>query len=130
MLQTRSIPEPPKLEEMCIRLRKFLESADVEPHKALETVESIKQSVRPSPTGELAKMGLKPDMFLDGLRSYHIPLLSRMTGKLARPSYVYFEIAVLVDGCGCSYRWCAQKLGIPLGTVRSRLHRARKALNA
>ena len=40
----------------------------------------------------------------------------------------YRDVVVLVDVQGCAYEEAAQVLGIPLGTVRSRLFRARRLL--
>lgn len=41
----------------------------------------------------------------------------------------YRQVLWLVDVEGCSYRDTAARLGCPLGTVMSRLHRARRALH-
>ena len=45
----------------------------------------------------------------------------------AIPDY-YSEVVLLADVDGYAYREIAQRLGIPIGTVMSRLHRGRKRL--
>ncbi|WP_214416613.1 RNA polymerase sigma factor [Sphaerisporangium fuscum] len=54
-----------------------------------------------------------------------LALIRRAYAKLRRPEQ---EVFTLVIASGLSYEEAAQALGIPVGTVRSRLSRARKKL--
>jgi RNA polymerase sigma factor (sigma-70 family) len=57
--------------------------------------------------------------------------LSRpLAGALARLSRGDRDVLLLVAWGDCSYEEVAETLGIRLGTVRSRLHRARKQIRA
>jgi RNA polymerase sigma-70 factor (ECF subfamily) len=60
--------------------------------------------------------------FLDNL------LLEDITRAMDRLSDVHREIVVMVEVLGLSYDEVARDMDIPVGTVRSRLSRARKQL--
>ena len=49
---------------------------------------------------------------------------------LKRLPFHYLEVLILVDLEDMSYRETSEVMGIPTGTVMSRLHRARKSLQA
>jgi RNA polymerase sigma factor (sigma-70 family) len=53
-----------------------------------------------------------------------------LAGALARLSRGDRDVVLLVAWGDLSYEHAAQTLGVPIGTVRSRLHRARKILRA
>jgi RNA polymerase sigma-70 factor, ECF subfamily len=55
---------------------------------------------------------------------------SRLAAALADLPSIHQEVVALVDIDGLSYRETADVLGVPTGTVMSRLHRARKQLRA
>jgi len=57
-------------------------------------------------------------------------LARRVAAALDRLDERYREVVVLADMEGASYEQIAAALGIPLGTVRSRLHRGRLDLRA
>ncbi|HET6614217.1 MAG TPA: sigma-70 family RNA polymerase sigma factor [Kofleriaceae bacterium] len=57
-------------------------------------------------------------------------LSDEVTCALARLGDIYREIVVLADIDGLKYRDIAERLELPLGTVMSRLHRARCKLRA
>jgi RNA polymerase sigma-70 factor, ECF subfamily len=57
-------------------------------------------------------------------------LRSRVTAALARLDERYRQVVVLSDMQGSTYEEIAQALGIPIGTVRSRLHRGRLELRS
>lgn len=62
-------------------------------------------------------------------RSWHAGLLSdEVTDALDQLPTHYREVVDLVDLQGMPYKEAAQTLSIPLGTVMSRLHRARKIM--
>ena len=62
------------------------------------------------------------------------PMLQTLTPKaaaaLASLAPRYREAVTLVDLEQCSYRDAAARIGVPVGTIMSRLHRARKQLAA
>ena len=49
-------------------------------------------------------------------------------GALLKLPYDFRESVVLSDVVGLSYREIADAVGVPVGTIRSRIHRGRKAL--
>ena len=51
-----------------------------------------------------------------------------VTGALAKLPEPYRDVLLLVDIDGLTYREVAERLSIPIGTVMSRLHRARRHL--
>lgn len=57
-------------------------------------------------------------------------LRERIECALTRVSEEHEEMLRLVDLGGASYKEAATKIGVPLGTVMSRLHRARRAAAA
>lgn len=66
--------------------------------------------------------GSAEEEFLDGLLKED---LQEAVGRLPEE---YRTVTVLVDVHGCKYREAAEILGVPVGTVRSRLARARARL--
>ncbi|WP_084963814.1 RNA polymerase sigma factor [Thermoactinospora rubra] len=52
----------------------------------------------------------------------------RLAGALARLSKKERDVLLLIAWADLSYEEAAQALGIPVGTVRSRLHRARRTI--
>jgi RNA polymerase sigma-70 factor (ECF subfamily) len=62
----------------------------------------------------MAEMSLDPDLE-DALRSL---------------SHAHYAVVLLVDLAGLSYAAAAGRLGIPVGTVMSRLHRGRRRMRA
>lgn len=66
----------------------------------------------PAPDQVLASYGLSEDV----------------QGALMRLPYDFREAVVLCDVVGLSYQEVAEAIGAPIGTVRSRIHRARKML--
>ncbi len=57
-----------------------------------------------------------------------IDLASALEDSLRGLAQEYREVVVLVDVEDCSYADAADTLGVPVGTVRSRLYRARRLL--
>lgn len=57
-------------------------------------------------------------------------LRERIECALTMVSEEHEEMLRLVDLAGCSYKEAAAKTGVPIGTVMSRLHRARRAAAA
>lgn len=75
-----------------------------------------------------------PDSF-EGISTRGLPepeLDGRIGGEvedaLQRLPRTFREVVVLCDVAGFTYQEIADRLGIPVGTVRSRLHRGRQAL--
>jgi RNA polymerase sigma-70 factor (ECF subfamily) len=56
------------------------------------------------------------------------PISGRTEAALRRLPAAFAGVVVLCDVQGKSYRRAAAELGVPIGTVMSRLHRARRAL--
>lgn len=56
------------------------------------------------------------------------PLLPTMRGKLEALPDAFRTVVTLIDLDELTYREAANELGLPMGTVMSRLHRARKLL--
>lgn len=81
-------------------------------------LESLAASVE---HGEATRAGLAPS--LD-----RIDVAPAIRAALAQIPEVYRTAAVLVDVEGESYEMAAEILGVPIGTVRSRLFRARRLL--
>jgi RNA polymerase sigma-70 factor (ECF subfamily) len=57
-------------------------------------------------------------------------LRSRVNASLARLDERYRQVVVLSDIHGSTYEEIAETLAIPIGTVRSRLHRGRLELRS
>ena len=57
-------------------------------------------------------------------------LTPKAAAALASLAPRYREAVTLVDLEQCSYRDAAARIGVPVGTIMSRLHRARKQLAA
>lgn len=74
-------------------------------------------------TGADGRTGAE-ERVLDGV------LEAELEGALRALSRAHREIVMLVDVDGLSYQETADVLGIPTGTVMSRLHRARRRLRA
>ena len=74
-------------------------------------------SASASPHGRSAE-----DEMLDGLS------MSEVLAAVGELPDAYGEAVVLADVEGFSYREIADRLGVPIGTVMSRLHRGRQAL--
>ena len=64
----------------------------------------------------------RPDRFID------LGLDAALEDALATLSPPFAEVVELVDVDGLSYAETAEALGVPIGTVMSRLHRARRKL--
>ena len=68
------------------------------------------------------RRGSRPDRFID------LELDAALEDALAILSPPFTEVVELVDIDGLTYAEAAEALGIPIGTVMSRLHRARKKI--
>lgn len=66
----------------------------------------------------------------DGSVQPSMPISDRICHALRQLPEGFGCVVVLCDLQGASYREAAQKLGIPIGTVMSRLHRARRLLKS
>ena len=69
------------------------------------------------------KKDLHKDMFGDDLGD-------EVQGSLSSLSEDYRNVVLLADVQGMKYKAVAKTLGVPMGTVMSRLHRARKVLES
>jgi RNA polymerase sigma-70 factor (ECF subfamily) len=65
----------------------------------------------------------------DGVQEYSVQL-SEIEARWPRLPFYHRDVLKLVAIEGASYEEAAQRLGLPVGTVRSRLHRAREALRS
>ena len=57
---------------------------------------------------------------------HHEPLSARTRQAIEQLDQPYRDTLVLVDVQGCSYKDAAIRMSVPIGTVMSRLHRARR----
>lgn len=74
---------------------------------------------------DISQLGGDPESYL-----FRNVLDADLRDALQRLSLHYLEVLILVDLEDMSYRETAEILAIPTGTVMSRLHRARKSLQA
>jgi RNA polymerase sigma-70 factor (ECF subfamily) len=72
--------------------------------------------------------GTDPNVALAGSVSTQLGLLPGLQRALDGLPQVYGRTLCLVDLEECSYQEAACTLGVPIGTVMSRLHRARRLL--
>lgn len=59
---------------------------------------------------------------------YHSPEYKELRDMVLRSMSLQYASALLAVGSGLKYQQAAEKLGVPLGTVMSRLHRARQVM--
>ena len=60
--------------------------------------------------------------------TYFLRLASEVVSAVEKLPPLHREVVLLVDVEGFSYKDAAETLGVPIGTVMSRLHRARQQL--
>lgn len=91
------------------------------PHASLDATAADGRPVFPEPVAELPPVSAGLD---------HEDLARRIATVLERLDARYREVVVLADMQDASYEEIAETLDIPVGTVRSRLHRGRTELRA
>jgi RNA polymerase sigma-70 factor, ECF subfamily len=79
----------------------------------------------PLPEGDLGHMGSSPDPDAELSRTR---LGEEVQAALLDLPYEFREAVVLCDVVGLTYDEIAESVGIPIGTVRSRIHRGRRLL--
>src|SRR5581483_2409513 len=118
-------PGPPRAGDVPARVHGGL----VEPHRH----QRIPRRRAPQASPSAVVMADPPDALLpaapaadEALAATTLP--DRMQAALARLPEDFRVAVVLCDVVGESYEQIAESLGIPIGTVRSRIHRARALL--
>jgi len=102
-------------------LQRILRNVFINRYRALRREREILGLVRDT---QLARADIPPD----GLDA--VGMGDEVKSEISALSSEFQTILLMVDVEGCSYREAASAAGCPIGTVMSRLHRARNALRS
>lgn len=80
------------------------------------------------PDAQLERVAAEPDPSVDPERVVDLELDSEVVAAFSGLTPQYAEAIELVDVNGLSYAEAAEVVGVPLGTIMSRLHRGRKKI--